>query len=115
MQYLLNSIPPIVTFSESPRDASNKDSPASQADSGVFSIASSNSPSKDRDGGSMGSGSSGTASTSPDSPNRIDRMPTSFDQNFSNSGSGVVIGGNLNPASRDSTSNCKYLPIKEVD
>ena len=48
-------------FSESPRDASNKDSPASQADSGVFSIASSNSPSKE--GGASG--------TSPDSPNRI--------------------------------------------
>ena len=98
-------------FTESPRDASNKDSPASQADSGVFSIASSNSPSKDRDGGSMGSsGSSGTASTSPDSPSRIDRMPTSFgDQNFSNTTSSVGIGGSLNPASQDGQSNnCKY-------
>ncbi|TRY62661.1 hypothetical protein TCAL_03604 [Tigriopus californicus] len=46
---------------ESPRDASNKDSPASQADSGVFSIASSNSPSK---------GESANSGTSPDSPTR---------------------------------------------
>ena len=92
---------------ESPRDASNKDSPASQADSGVFSIASSNSPSKDRDGGSMGSsGSSGTASTSPDSPNRIDRMPTSFgDQNFGSSNGNVGVG--LNSASRDTASSWK--------
>ena len=57
----------------------------------------------------MGSGSSGTASTSPDSPNRIDRMPASFDQSFSNPGSSAVIGGSLNPSSRDSTTNCKYL------
>ena len=57
----------------------------------------------------MGSGSSGTASTSPDSPNRIDRMPASFDQNFSSSSSGVGIGGSLNPSSRDSTSSCKFL------
>ena len=92
---------------ESPRDASNKDSPASQADSGVFSIASSNSPSKDRDGGSMGSsGSTGTASTSPDSPNRIDRMPTSFgDQNFGSSNGNVGVG--LNSASRDTASSWK--------
>ena len=33
-------------FSESPRETNSKDSPASQADSGVFSIASSASPSK---------------------------------------------------------------------
>ena len=52
-------------FTESPRDASNKDSPASQADSGVFSIASSNSPSKASDGGGTS-----TANTSPDSPSR---------------------------------------------
>ena len=98
----------ILFLLESPRDASNKDSPASQADSGVFSIASSNSPSKDRDGGSMGSsGSSGTASTSPDSPNRIDRMPSSFGEpSFGSSGSSV---GGINPASRDGGSNCKYF------
>lgn len=53
-------------FTESPRDASNKDSPASQADSGVYSIASSSSPSK-------GDAAPTTESTSPDSPNR-DRM-----------------------------------------
>ena len=94
----------ILLLLESPRDASNKDSPASQADSGVFSIASSNSPSKDRDGGS---GSSGTASTSPDSPNRIDRMPSSFGEpSFGSSGSSV---GGINPASRDGGSNCKYF------
>ena len=93
-------------FAESPRDASNKDSPASQADSGVFSIASSNSPSKERDGGSMGSnGSSGTgASTSPDSPSRIDSMPTSFgDQTFNNSGSNsgmVGMGGGSSSLTR---------------
>ena len=88
--------------SESPRDASNKDSPASQADSGVFSIASSNSPSKERDGGN---GSSGTASTSPDSPNRIDRMLSSFgEQGFSSSSASV---GGINTASRDGSSNCK--------
>ena len=51
---------------ESPRDASNKDSPASQADSGVYSIASSSSPSK-------GDGAPTAESTSPESPNR-DRM-----------------------------------------
>ena len=49
----------VINISESPRDASNKDSPASQADSGVFSIASSSSPSKEKQEG-----------TSPDSPNR---------------------------------------------
>ena len=53
-------------FSESPRDASSKDSPASQADSGVFSIASSNSPSK-------ADGSTNNDETSPESLNR-DRM-----------------------------------------
>uniref|UniRef100_A0A0K2TVP2 F-box domain-containing protein n=1 Tax=Lepeophtheirus salmonis TaxID=72036 RepID=A0A0K2TVP2_LEPSM len=52
---------------ESPRDASNKDSPASQADSGVFSIASSNSPSK----GDVHSVADGT---SPDSPNNRERL-----------------------------------------
>ena len=49
----------VINITESPRDASNKDSPASQADSGVFSIASSSSPSKEKQEG-----------TSPDSPNR---------------------------------------------
>lgn len=58
---------------ESPRDASNKDSPASQADSGVYSIASSSSPSK-------GDAAPTTESTSPDSPNR-DRMAFP-EQNF---------------------------------
>ena len=58
---------------ESPRDASNKDSPASQADSGVFSIASSSSPSK-------GDAAPTTEGTSPDSPNR-DRI-TYTDQAF---------------------------------
>jgi hypothetical protein len=53
-------------FAESPRDASSKDSPASQADSGVFSIASSNSPSKV-------DGSANNEETSPESLNR-DRM-----------------------------------------
>jgi hypothetical protein len=52
---------------ESPRDASSKDSPASQADSGVFSIASSNSPSK------VDGATNGADGTSPESPNR-DRM-----------------------------------------
>ena len=60
-------------FIESPRDASNKDSPASQADSGVFSIASSSSPSK-------GDTAPPTEGTSPDSPNR-DRI-TYNDQAF---------------------------------
>ena len=105
------------TVTESPRDASNKDSPASQADSGVFSIASSNSPSKDRDGGSMGSsGSSGTASTSPDSPSRIDRMPTSFvDQQFSNTGGNVVIGGGVNTASREPPASCKSYHNRNIN
>ena len=58
---------------ESPRDASNKDSPASQADSGVYSIASSSSPSK-------GDGAPTAESTSPESPNR-DRMAYP-EQNF---------------------------------
>ena len=58
-------------FPESPRDASNKDSPASQADSGVYSIASSNSPSKD--GANSG--------TSPDSPNGA-RMGGPYEQNM---------------------------------
>ena len=52
----------LIQFAESPKDASNKDSPASQssvADSGVFSIQS-NSPSK---------GDGTTSGTSPDSPN----------------------------------------------
>ena len=60
---------------ESPRDASNKDSPASQADSGVYSIASSSSPSK-------GDGAPTAESTSPESPNR-DRMAFP-DQSFNN-------------------------------
>ena len=58
---------------ESPRDASNKDSPASQADSGVYSIASSSSPSK-------GDSAQTAESTSPESPNR-DRM-TYSEQNY---------------------------------
>ena len=52
----------LINLAESPKDASNKDSPASQssvADSGVFSIQS-NSPSK---------GDGTTSGTSPDSPN----------------------------------------------
>ncbi len=61
-----------ITFLESPRDASSKDSPASQADSGVFSIASSNSPSK----GDLPTNADGT---SPESPNR-DRMGGFSDQ-----------------------------------
>merc|ERR1719400_1365558 len=45
---------------ESPRETNSKDSPASQADSGVFSIASSASPSKLESG-----------ARSPDSPSRV--------------------------------------------
>ena len=58
----MNSNNLLYYLAESPKDASNKDSPASQssvADSGVFSIQS-NSPSK---------GDGTTSGTSPDSPN----------------------------------------------
>ena len=54
----------IINYSESPRETNSKDSPASQADSGVFSIASSASPSK-ADGGLN------SDVRSPDSPSRV--------------------------------------------
>ena len=56
----------ISKFSVSPRETNNKDSPASQADSGIFSIASSASPSK-IDGGIN------TDVRSPDSPRSNDK------------------------------------------
>eukprot|EP00095_Tigriopus_kingsejongensis_P002982 maker-scaffold849_size89187-snap-gene-0.16 protein:Tk02982 transcript:maker-scaffold849_size89187-snap-gene-0.16-mRNA-1 annotation:"hypothetical protein DAPPUDRAFT_23392" len=64
---------------ESPRDASNKDSPASQADSGVFSIASSHSPSK---------GESGTSGKPPSSTNNAGLKLTTS-QSSASPGSGV--------------------------
>ena len=67
-------------FSESPRDASNKDSPASQADSGYYSVPGSNSPSKD--------GATSTSGTSPDSPNR-DRM---LNQNYTDPAAAAAAG-----------------------
>ena len=54
-----------ISISESPRETNSKDSPASQADSGVFSIASSASPSK-VDGGIN------SDVRSPESPRPID-------------------------------------------
>merc|ERR1719347_1737327 len=53
---------------ESPRETNSKDSPASQADSGVFSIASSASPSKV-------DGVLNTDVRSPESPSSRDRIP----------------------------------------
>ena len=72
-KFAIFNIHSIIFITESPRDASNKDSPASQADSGVYSIASSSSPSK-------GDGAPTAESTSPESPNR-DRMAFP-EQNF---------------------------------
>ncbi len=81
----------ISLYVESPRDASNKDSPASQssvADSGVFSIQS-NSPSK---------GDGTTSGTSPDSPNA--RYPDQHSFNHQQGGNGV---------------QCKYLPTRLIN
>ena len=77
-----------IYLAESPKDASNKDSPASQssvADSGVFSIQS-NSPSK---------GDGTTSGTSPDSPNA--RYP---DQHAFNS--------------REGHGQCKFSPFRDL-
>ena len=77
-----------IYLAESPKDASNKDSPASQssvADSGVFSIQS-NSPSK---------GDGTTSGTSPDSPNA--RYP---DQQAFNS--------------REGHGQCKFSPFRDL-
>ena len=59
----VNNLKSNTLFLESPRENNSKDSPASQADSGVFSIASSASPSK-LDGGLN------SDVRSPDSPSR---------------------------------------------
>ena len=60
-------------FSGSPRETNSKDSPASQADSGVFSIASSASPSK-LDGGIN------SDVRSPDSPRTIESLKSEHSQ-----------------------------------
>lgn len=63
----------IINYSESPRETNSKDSPASQADSGVFSIASSASPSK-------GDGGLNSDVRSPDSPSRVPCLDSSAPQ-----------------------------------
>ena len=64
----------VFNLPESPRETNSKDSPASQADSGVFSIASSASPSKG-DGGGLNSDV-----RSPDSPSRLPCLDSNASQ-----------------------------------
>jgi hypothetical protein len=84
-----------VQTKESPRDASNKDSPASQADSGVFSIASSSSPSK-------GDGATTADGTSPDSPNqaRITYSDQSFNRDMQCKCQGSIDCAGIYPHAR---------------
>ena len=71
---LLKALIFIFNSPESPRETNSKDSPASQADSGVFSIASSASPSKG-DGGGLNSDV-----RSPDSPSRLPCLDSAASQ-----------------------------------